>query len=173
MKRAVDHAAHRCPKRLWVVLCLNLLIGSSLGAPPISGQSAVPSDQFHISVTLGGHFLVGVGYTSWIEEHHALEFTLFPFAHPKEGFPFGLRAGYAWIPSDEVWRAKLGANVTLLFRTNDSGGDRFTPTLGLTPGILYLPSSGRSIRGDFWMSYYLREKAFVPTGVEFLYNWKK
>lgn len=173
MKRVVSHGIH-CPlQRLGFVLCLIFLVGFASFPPPLQGQSAVPSDQFHVSVTLGGHFLVGLGYTSWIEEHHALEFTLFPFAHPREGFPFGIRAGYAWIPSDEAWRAKLGANVTLLFRPGGSGGDRFTPTLGLAPGILYFPDSKRSFRGDFWISYYLREKAFVPTGLEFFYHWTK
>jgi hypothetical protein len=162
------------PKRLfWLVVGLVILIGGGLRATPVTGQSAIPSDQFHLTVTLGGHFLVGLGYTNWVEQHHALEFTLFPFAHPKEGFPFGVRAGYAWVPSDEIWRAKLGANMTLLFRTGGGPGDRFTPTVGLTPGILYIPDSGKSFRGDFWMSYYIRERAFVPTGLEFLYNWTK
>ena len=156
-----------------LLFCLVFLIGSALHTTRLSGQTAIPSDQFHISVTLGGHFLVGLGYTNWVEVHHALEFTLFPFAHPKEGFPFGLRAGYAWIPSDEIWRAKLGANVTLLFRAREGPGDRFTPTLGLTPGIVYIPDSGKSFRSDFWMSYYIREGVFVPTGLEFLYNWNR
>lgn len=173
MRKVLNHRTCRPKQRSGLVLCLILLVGSGPFPGPLQGQSAIPSDQFHISVTLGGHFLVGFGYTNWVEKHHALEFTLFPFAHPKEGFPFGVRAGYAWIPSDEVWRAKLGANVTLLFRPGGSGGDRFTPTLGLTPGILYLPDSERSFRGDFWMSYYLREKAFVPTGLELFYNWTR
>ena len=171
---SVDFRRTCGPKRLfWLVLGLVILIGGGLCTTPVTGQSAVPSDQFHISVTLGGHFLVGLGYTNWVEQHHALEFTLFPFAHPKEGFPFGVRAGYAWVPSDEIWRAKLGANVTLLFRASDGPGDRFTPTVGLTPGILYIPDSGKSFRGDFWMSYYIRERAFVPTGLEFLYSWAR
>ena len=108
-----------------------------------------------------------------MERHHALEFTLFPFAHPKEGFPFGFRAGYAWVPSDEVWRAKLGANMTILIRPGRSGGDRFTPTLGLTPGIRYDSDHERSFRADLWLSYYLKEKVFVPTGLEFFYAWPK
>ncbi len=173
MHRLVVPRFHRPGLLSGLVLSLVLLFGFFPTTPGLNAQSAVPTDQFHISVTLGGHFLVGLGYTMWVEEHHAVEFTLFPFAHPKEGFPFGLRAGYAWIPSDEVWRAKLGANVTLLLRTDGSGGHLLTPTLGLTPGILYIPDSKRSFRGDFWMSYYLREKAFVPTGLEFFYNWTK
>lgn len=140
---------------------------------PAQGQTDLPTDQFHVSVTVGGHFLIGVGYTHFVEEHHALEFTLFPFAHPKEGFPFGIRAGYAWIPSDEVWRAKLGANITLLIRPGQTGGDRFTPTVGVTPGIQYDPDAERSFRADLWMAYYLKEGIFVPTGIEFLYGWPK
>ena len=50
---------------------------------------------------------------------------------------------------------------------------RFTPILALTPGIQYDPDSDRSLRADLWVSYYLREKVFAPTGVEFLYGWSK
>jgi hypothetical protein len=124
-------------------------------------------------VTLGGHFLIGFGYTRWIEEHHSLEFTAFPFAHPKEGFPFGVRAGYAWVPSDEVWRAKLGGGVTVLIRPRNPRGGRFTPTLDLTPGIRYHADHERSFRADAWFSYYVREKIFAPTGIEFFYCWPK
>ena len=173
MLNVVCHRTCRLNWRSWLLLGLVVPIGSALHSTHLTGQTAIPPDQFHLSVTLGGHFLVGLGYTNWVEEHHALEFTLFPFAHPKEGFPFGIRAGYAWVPSDEIWRAKLGANVTLLFRAREGPGDRFTPTVGLTPGIVYSPDSGKSFRGDFWMSYYLRERAFVPTGLEFLYNWNR
>jgi len=151
-----------------------LLLLQLIPAPrPLQGQTGVPTDQIHLSITLGGYFLVGVGYTCWIEEHHALEFTVFPFAYPGEGFPFGLRAGYAWVPSDEVWRAKLGGNMTVLVRPGRTGGDRFTPIVALTPGIQYDPDSERSFRTDVWMSYYLRERVFAPTGVEFLYGWSK
>jgi hypothetical protein len=150
-----------------------LLALAGLAAYPVPGygQSAVPTDQFHVSVTVGRHFLIGVGYTHWVEEHHALEFTAFPFAHPKEGFPFGLRAGYGWVPSDEVWRAKLGANVTLLIHPGETGGSRFIPTLGLSPGIQYDPDPDRSFRADFWMSYYIKEGILTPTGLEFFYAW--
>ena len=156
-----------------LVLAL-LLTCLALPTPrPVMGQTEVPTDQFHVSLTLGGHYLVGIGYTHFIEEHHALEFTLFPFAHPKEGFPFGFRAGYAWAPSDEVWRAKLGVNATVLVGSGESGGNRITPTLGITPGIQYDPDHERSFRADLWMSYYLRERVFVPTGIEFFYAWPK
>ena len=151
-----------------------LLLLFSLAAPrSVTGQSGVPSDRFHISITLGGYFLVGVGYSHWMEKHHAMEFTVFPFAYPGDGFPFGVRAGYAWVPSDEVWRAKLGANMTVLVRPSLSGSDRFRTLLGVTPGIQYDPKSDRSFRADLWMSYYLREKIFAPTGVELFYCWPK
>ncbi len=93
--------------RLACGLFLLLLLQLTSTPRPLQGQTAVPSNQIHLSITLGGYFLVGVGYTHWMEQHHALEFTVFPFAYPGEGFPFGLRAAYAWVPSDEVWRAKL------------------------------------------------------------------
>jgi hypothetical protein len=133
----------------------------------------MPADRFHVSITLGGYFLVGVGYSHNFEQHHALELTVFPFAYPGEGFPFGLRAGYAWVPSDEVWRAKLGGSLTVLIRPGQTGTDRFTPLLGVTPGIQYDPDSDRSFRADLWMSYYLKEKTFAPTGLEFFHCWPK
>ena len=148
-------------------------LSAVLSPTPIQGQSGVPTDQFHLSITLGGHFLIGLGYTHFIEKHHALEFTLFPFAHPREGLPFGIRGGYAWVPSNEIWRAKLGANVTVFIQPREVRGSRITPTLGLTPGIQYDPDHDRSFRADLWMSYYLKEKVFVPTGIEFIYAWPK
>ena len=159
--------------RFALSLAVAFLLSDILHPRPIQGQTGIPTDQFHLSVTVGGHFLVGLGYTHFIEEHHALEMTVFPFAHPKEGFPFGLRAGYAWVPSDEVWRAKLGANVTVLVRPGEDGGNRITPTLGLTPGIQYDSDKDRSFRADLWLSYYLIEKIFLPTGIEFIYGWPK
>lgn len=154
-------------------LGLLLVLLFSLESQPLQGQSSVPSDRFHVSVSLGGHFMVGVGYSHFVETHHVLEFTVFPFTYPGEGFPFGLRAGYAWIPSDEVWRAKLGGNFTVLVNSTRSGRERFTPLVAFTPGIQYDPESDRSFRADLWMSYYLTEKVFAPTAVEFLTSWKK
>jgi len=121
---------------------------------------------------MGGYVMVGIGITHWIEEHHALEATLFPFAFPGEGFPFAVKVGYAWTPSDEIWRAKLGGNATVLVRKPTEDRGRFTPILAFTPGIQYDPSDQRSFRADFWMSYFLTEKTFAPTSVEFLYSWK-
>ena len=101
------------------------------------------------------------------------DFTLFPFAYPGEGFPFGVRGGYAWVPSDEVWRAKLGGNLTMLIRPGETGGDRFVPILALTPGIQYHPTKDRTFRADLWMSYYLNQRVFAPTAVELLHGWKR
>lgn len=145
---------------------------TALGIQPVGAQANLPDNRIHVSVTLGGYFLLGVGYTHWIEQHHALEFTVFPFAHPGEGFPFALRAGYAWVPSGEIWRAKLGGNATVLISPASSGRDRFTPLLTFTPGIQYDPTGHQSFRADLWMSYYLTEKAFAPTAIEFLSAWK-
>ena len=151
----------------WATLLLSLVLAPG----PAEAQSAVPEDQFHVSVALGGYFLVGVGYTHWIEQHHALEFTIFPFARPGEGFPFALRGGYAWVPSDEVWRAKLGGNIAALISPSGSGRDRFTPILSFTPGIQYDRTADSSLRTDLWLSYYLTEKEFAPSAIEFLYAW--
>lgn len=172
----VDGSGNGIPNPRWgrallagfaLALCM-LTIPRTLPA-----QSPVPQDRFHFSVTLGGYFLLGIGYTHFVEEHHTLEFTVFPFAHPWEGFPFGVRAGYGWIPSNEVWRAKLGGNLTLLFRPGDQARERFTPILALTPGIQYDPDKDRSFRADLWMSYYLDQRLFAPTAVEFFYGWPR
>ena len=152
------------------VFVLVLMVVSPASRAPILGQ--VPDDQFHVSLTLGGYILLGVGYTRWIEAHHALEFTAFPFAHPGEGFPFAVRVGHAWLPSDEVWRAKLGSNLTVLFHPRGQDGNRITPLLALTPGIQYGPESDLSLRADLWVSYYLKQRVLAPTAVEFLYTFR-
>ena len=170
-----DHLSIRSSRRTRVAFGFFLLL--ALQCVPswtsLHGQGGIPRDRVHVSVTLGGYFMVGVGYTHFMEEHHALEFNVFPFAYPGEGFPFGLRAGYSWVPSDEIWRAKLGTNFTVLIRPGRTGGDRFTPMIGVTPGIQYDPEDNRSFRGDLWMSYYLKEKVFAPTGIELFYSWPK
>jgi len=151
---------------------LPLILALVLAFGTTSARAQVPNDRIHLSVSLGGYVMVGVGITHWIEEHHALEATLYPVAFPGEGFPFAVKAGYAWTPSDEVWRAKLGGNFTVLVRKPEHGSRRFTPLVAFTPGLQYDASDQRSFRADFWMSYYLNEKVFAPTALELLYNWK-
>jgi hypothetical protein len=155
------------------LLLLVVLSWSGTGTTPLHAQSSAPPNQLHVSLTLGGYILLGVGYTRWVEEHHALEATVFPFAYPSEGFPFGLRLGHAWIPSDERWRAKLGSNVTVLIRPVESTQRRFTPILAFTPGLHYDVTDTRTLRADVWMSYFLTESVFAPTGVEFLSGWNR
>ena len=143
----------------------------ALGATPARGQ--VPSNRIHLSLGLGGYVMVGVGFTHWIEEHHAVEATVFPIGFPGEGFlPFAVKAGYVWTPSNEVWRAKLGGDVLILMHEPQGDGGRFTPLVAFTPGLQYDPTDQRSFRVDFWMSYYLTEKVFAPTGLEILHSWK-
>jgi hypothetical protein len=159
---------------LAAVLSLLLVLPMSWpGESPLHAQDSVPPNQIHVSVTLGGYILLGVGYTHWIEEHHALELTAFPFAYPSEGFPFGLRVGHAWIPSNERWRAKLGSNVTVLIRPVESSYRRFTPILAFTPGLHYDLTDTRTLRADVWMSYFLTERVLAPTGVEVLTGWSR
>ena len=145
----------------------------AVGSAPKPVTAQLPRDQVHLSVVLGGYARVGVGYTRWIEEHHSLEFTVFPLAYPLEGYPLAVKAGYNWIPSNERWRAKLGGNATLLIHKPEGEGGWFTPLLSFTPGIQYDPIDERCVRVDLWMSYYLTEQVFAPTGIEFLYGLRK
>jgi len=156
-----------------LALALFLSLSAALSPEAAQGQSDIPGDRIHLSVALGGYFLMGVGYTHWVEEHHALEFTVFPFVQPGEGFPFGLRVGHAWIPSDEVWRAKLGEAVTVLVDPTRPGWDRLTPIIAFAPGIQYAPDTDLCFRGDLWMSYFPTQGVFAPTTVEFLMGWKR
>jgi len=43
----------------------------------------------------------------------------------------------------------------------------------LTPGIRYDHEHDRSFRADAWLSYYVKQKVFAPTGIEFFYCWPK
>jgi hypothetical protein len=139
-------------------------------APPVSGQ--VPDDRVHVSLSLGGYVMLGIGFTHWIEEHHALEATLYPLGFPWDGFPSAVKLGYAWIPSNEVWRAKLGGNVTVLRHRHPGERGGFTPILTFTPGLQYDPTDERSIRLDLWMSYFISERVFAPTSLELIHAWK-
>jgi hypothetical protein len=149
-----------------------LLAGTFILSPQ-SVLAQTPRDQVHVSVHLGGYVKFGVGFTHWLEEHHALEFTAFPLAYPWEGLHMDLKAGYNWIPSDEVWRAKLGGNFTLMVHKPEGDGGWFTPLLSFTPGLHYNPENERCFRVDLWMSYYLEERVFAPTGLELLYGLRK
>jgi hypothetical protein len=154
-----------------LVRLLVILAGAALWAPGLL-CAQVPRDQVHISLSLGGYVKLGVGYTAWIEEHHALEFTVYPLAYPFEGLHMDLKAGYNWIPSDEVWRAKLGAAFTLLIHKPSGDGGWFTPLLSFTPGLHYAAKDERSVRVDLPMSYYITESVFAPTGLEFIYGFR-
>jgi hypothetical protein len=151
-------------------ILLAILVTAASATP---ARAQIPRDQIHVSFTLGGYVLFGMGYTHWVEDHHALEVTLFPFAYPGEGFPFGIRAGYSWVPSDEVWRAKLGGNLTLLFHPRTGERNLITPLVAFTPGIQYDPETERTLRMDLWLSYFLTERVFAPTAVELAYGWAK
>jgi hypothetical protein len=151
---------------------LAILAGAVL-LSPVPTDAQVPRDQVHISLSLGGYIKVGLGYTSWIEEHHAVEFTAYPLAFPWEGFHMDLKAGYAWVPSDEVWRAKLGGDVTLLIHKPTGDGGWVTPLLTFTPGLHYAAEGERCVRIDLGMAYYLSEGVFAPTGLEVYYGLRK
>lgn len=153
--------------------CLAVALACVLFLIPKVGQAQVPRDQVHISFSLGGYVKVGVGFTHWLEDHHALEFTAYPLAYPWDGLHLDLKAGYNWVPSDEIWRAKLGGNFTLLIHKPHGPGSWFTPLLSFTPGLYYSPEDERCVRFDLWMSYYLKEKVFAPTGLELLYGIRR
>ena len=153
-------------RKYWIAVSVVLVLLSCFA---VSGKSIGAV----LAKSLGGYVMVGLGYTHWIKDHHAVEVTVYPFAYPGEGFPVGVKAGYAWIPSIEVWRAKLGGNVTVLVHKPDGDRGRFTPLVAFTPGLQYDPTASRSVRMDLWMSYFLTEKVFAPTNLEVLYAWKK
>jgi len=154
-------------------LAVSLLMALMGAVPGKSLEAQTPRDQIHFAVSLGGYVKVGMGVTHWLEEHHAVEFTAFPLAFPWRGLHMDLKAGYNWIPSDEVWRAKLGASATLLIHQPEGDAGWFTPLLSFTPGLNYSPENERCIRVDLPMSYYLTEGVFAPTGVDFLYGLRK
>lgn len=150
-----------------VFLLLTLAVGEA------GAQSSNSQGRMHFSVSLGGYLLFGFGYSHILQGNQSLEFTVFPLAFPAEGFPFALRLGYGWIPSDEIWRAKLGGNFMVVIRPAGASPQRFVPIVALTPGIQYDPEQDRSVRVDLWMSYYLRQKVFAPTALEILHAWDR
>jgi len=157
----------RCLRNPWVTVALTMV----LFTPPAFGQ--VPRDQVHLSVSLGGYVRFGIGYTHWIENHHALELTAYPLAYPWEGGSLALRAGYNWIPSDEAWRAKLGGGATLVIHPPRGNRGWLTPLLFFAPGLNYVPEDERCLRVDLPMAYFLTEKTFAPTGIDLYYGLRK
>lgn len=164
------HPAPQHPNCAGLLAAVPLLLATFVGQA--DAQSSTPQGRFHLSVSLGGYLLLGFGYSRFLEGNQSIEFTVFPVAFPAEGFPFALRLGYAWIPSDEIWRAKLGANLMVILRPAEVSPQRFVPIVALTPGIQYDPEQDRSVRVDLWMSYYLRQKVFAPTALEILHAWE-
>jgi hypothetical protein len=154
----------------FLTVSLGLILAQTVGVAPALGQ--IPEDRIHLSLSLGGYVMLGIGITHWMEEHHSLEATLFPLGFPWEGFPAAVKVGYAWTPSDEVWRAKLGGNVTMLRHSHPGSRGGFTPLLAFTPGLQYDATDSRSLRADLWMSYFLSEGVFAPTALELIHAWK-
>ncbi len=150
-----------------------LLAALCMALPDPSLEAQIPRDQVHLGVSLGGFVRVGVGFTHWIEEHHAMEVTAYPLAFPWHGLSLALRGGYNWIPSNEVWRAKLGASATFLIHKPRGGGGWVTPLLSFTPGVNYTPEDERCIRVDLPMAYFPTQKTFAPTGIELYYGLRK
>lgn len=136
-----------------------------------TGQT--PRDQVHLAVSLGGYLRVGIGLTHWIEEHHSLEVTAYPLSFPWDGLNMELRGGYNWIPSNEAWRAKLGAGASLLIHQPQGDGGWVTPLLSFTPGLNYVPENERCLRVDLPMAYFPTERVFAPRGVDFFYGLRK
>ena len=71
----------------------------ALGANPSPVLAQSPRDQVHLSLSLGGFVKVGIGFTHWMEEHHALEFTAFPVGLPMGRNPHGSQG---WVQLDSV-----------------------------------------------------------------------
>ena len=153
--------------RGWLLLILCCVI------PSQAVHAQIPRDQVHLAVSLGGYVKVGIGITHWVEQHHSVEITAYPLAYPWEGLNMELRAGYNWIPSDEAWRAKLGAGASLLIHQPRGAGGWVTPLVSFTPGLNYVPENERCLRVDLPMSYYLTERVFAPTGIDFFYGLRK
>ncbi len=143
---------------------------TAAAALPAPSAAQGRRSRIHVSVTLSGHILLGVGYTRWVHEYHALEATVFPLAIPGNGFPFGFRAGYAWVPSAERWRAKLGAGILVLVSPSGKDGRRILPLPTFSPGIRYEADPGDALAMDLWLSYFPGRGLFVPTGLEFRYG---
>lgn len=154
-------------------LAVSLLVTLCFLIPSTWLNAQIPRDQVHLAFSLGGYVKVGIGITHWVEEHHSVEFTVFPFAYPWDGLNMEVKAGYNWIPSDEPWRAKLGAGASLLIHKPQGDGGWFTPLLSFTPGLNWVPEEERCLRIDLPMSYFITERVFAPTGIDIFYGLRK
>ena len=87
MLRGQPNRRQRPTRRLtgFLTVSLGLVLAQAVDVAPTLGQ--IPEDRIHLSLSLGGYVMFGIGITHWIEEHHSLEATLFPLGFPWEGFP--------------------------------------------------------------------------------------
>ncbi|GEM_PF-1558158 len=130
-------------------------------------------NRLHVSFTLGGHLLFGVGFEHGFSNHHALQATVYPLLIPGKGMPFAFHAGYNYYFSGEKWRAKMGVGYAFLVSPPDPNQRKVMPMLLFTPGISYhFKDSADNLLFQPWLAYFLKHanRRFAPIGLEFRYG---
>lgn len=152
---------------------LAALVPLFLSAPLLAQNS---ENQIHLSITLSGHVLLGVGITHWVNNSNTLMATAFlPLELPEkslaiEDFPFGFRAGYAYYGRGDPWRMKLGADMTVIISPPDPDKRRVLPLITFSPGVQYVFESKNAVTPQLWLSYFPMQRIVAPAGIEVLYG---
>ncbi len=139
-------------------------------------QPAQSSDMYnrvHVSVTLSGHILFGVGVEHGFTEHHALQITVYPLVVPGKGFPFAMQAGYNYYWGGSLWKGKVGFAGGVIVSPPDPDKRRYLPMLMLTPGVRYADKDN-FYTGALWLARFLgktnQKWPIVPIGIEARYG---
>jgi hypothetical protein len=128
-------------------------------------------NRVHLSVTLSGHVLFGIGFEHFLAEQHAIQATVFPLMAPGKGFPFALSGGYAYYTREDRWRGKLGVEVTAIVSPPAPDRRRILPLLNIMPGLEYSFDGSNSIQTQLWLAFFLKKykRRFAPIGIDCRY----
>jgi hypothetical protein len=132
------------------------------------------SNRIHLSVTLSGHVLFGIGFEHFFSEQHAIHATVFPLMAPGKGFPFALSSGYNYYTPEDRWRGKLGLDMMVIVSPPDPERRKMLPLLNICPGVEYAFDSENSVQSQLWLAFFLKRytRRFAPIGIDSRYARK-
>ena len=156
--------------KLFFISFLILVMSSHSSA--LAGKNQT-FDRVHISFTLSGHLLFGVGFEHGFTNHHALRVAVFPLLIPGKGLPFAFKAGYNYYTGGSRWKGKLGADVAILVSPPDPQKRKIMPMIVITPGLQYALKEGQYVSFQPWLAWFFKEtnRKFGPIGLEFTYDY--
>ena len=128
------------------------------------------SHNIHLSFTLSGHLLLGIGYSYFWNDRNAVQ-TIF-YIVPEKGLPYGISGGYNYFWGEKKWRPNLGVEFMVLASPPVPDKRKFLRMMKLVPGIRYDFNHEQNLNSRLWIAYFLKSTRMriAPIGIEFLYG---